>query len=507
MAETILEMRNVTKTFPGVKALNDVTIEVAKGEIHAIVGENGAGKSTLMKVLSGAYSEHMYEGEIWVDGTRQHFGSVRDAKAVGIEMVYQEMNMMLDASVAENIFVGNLPGGRFVDFKKLYADTQAVLDDIGLDFSPKDIVRSLNGGQMQFLAIMRAISTNPRIIVMDEPTSALTNDQVEKLMSFLRDMRERGVSCLFITHKLEEVFEICDRVTVMRDGQTIFTRKVSDVTEDELIEGMIGRKIDNMYAPGTGEFGEEVLRVEGLSVPHPTDHSKNIVEGIGFSLRKGEILGIGGLVGAGRSEIIGAIFGQYTHGVSKKVFIGGQEVNITCPRDAIKAGLGFVPEDRKINGFTWVFSILQNLTLVSLRDLPHRFFIDRKKEREVAMGPFERMRVRAPSIDTQIVNLSGGNQQKVVLGKWLLKNAPVLLIDEPTRGVDVGSKAEIYTILRELCAQGISIIMVSSDLPELVSMSDRCLVISNGMITAELEGEAITQANVMRAAIATEKLA
>lgn len=507
MPETILEMRNVTKRFPGVKALSDVSIEVRKGEIHALVGENGAGKSTLMKVLSGAYNAHEFEGEIWVDGKKQTFESTRDAKACGIEMVYQEMNMMLDATVAENIYVGNLPGGAFVDFKTLYANAQKALDQINLDFGPKDIVRTLNGGQMQMLAIMRAIAKNPRIIVMDEPTSALTNDQVDLLMDFLDNMRKQGVSCLFITHKLEEVYRICDRVTVMRDGQTVFTSDVKDASEDALIEGMIGRKIDNMYAAGTGEFGEEILRVEGLSVPHPTYHKRNIVENINFSLRKGEILGIGGLVGAGRSETIGALFGQITKDVKKKVFINGKEVNISCPRDAINAGLGFVPEDRKRNGFTWVFSILHNMTLAALPELPGRFFINRKAEREAAKGPFERMKVRAPSLNTPIVNLSGGNQQKVILGKWLLKNAPILLVDEPTRGVDVGSKAEIYTIMRELCAQGVSIIMVSSDLPELVSMSDRCLVISNGMITAELTGDDITQNNVMRAAIATAKLA
>lgn len=507
MSETILEMKNVTKRFPGVKALNDVSIDVRKGEIHALVGENGAGKSTLMKVLSGAYNAHEFEGEIWIAGKQQKFESVRDAKAVGIEMVYQEMNMLLDGTVAENIYVGNLPGGHFIDFKKLYADTQEILDMVGLDFTPRDIVRTLNGGQMQMLAIMRAISRDPQIIVMDEPTSALTNNQVDLLMNFLEEMRSHGVSCLFITHKLEEVYRVCDRVTVMRDGQVVFTENVADVKEEALIEGMIGRKIDNMYAPSSGEFGEEVLRVENLSVPHPTYPKKNIVENINFSLRRGEILGIGGLVGAGRSEILGAIFGQLTNGVHKKVFVHGKEVSIASPKDAIQAGIGFVPEDRKTNGFTWVFSILQNLTLPSLRELPHHFFIDRKKERAVATVPFERMRIRAPGLETQIVNLSGGNQQKVVLGKWLTKNVPILLVDEPTRGVDVGSKAEIYIIMRELCAQGVSIIMVSSDMPELVSMSDRCLVVANGGVTAELTGESLTQTNVMQAAIAASKTA
>lgn len=503
MSETILEMRRITKRFPGVIALKDVSITLKKGEILAICGENGAGKSTLMKVLSGTYTNKDYEGEIWVDGQKREFTSVKVAEDCGIEMVYQELNMMLDASIAENVFVGNLPGkAGFVDYKTLYANTEKILRQVGLDVSPREKARSLNSGQLQMLAIMRALRRDPRIIVMDEPTSALSDDEVDLLMEFLGGLRKKGISCIFITHKLDEIFRIADRVVVMRDGQFISGRPVAEVAQKQLIEEMVGRKVENLYPKEPVEIGPEVLRVEHLTVPHPTIQGKNIVEDIGFSLRKGEILGIGGLVGAGRSETLGAIFGQITRGVSKQVFIHGREVSIRQPKDAIRAGLGFVTEERKRSGFVWVLSVRENLTLCALKDLPKRYFIDRKEEKRRAQGIFDRLRVKAPSLETVIVNLSGGNQQKVVLGKWLLAQPEILFVDEPTKGIDVGAKAEIYKLMNELAHSGISIVMVSSDMPELVSMSDRCLVLSNGQITGEFTGADITQENVMRAAIA-----
>ena len=500
--KTVLEMKNVTKRFPGVVALKNVSIDVREGEILAICGENGAGKSTLMRVLSGSYTNRDYEGEIWIDGKPVAFTSVAVATHQGIEMVYQEMNMMLDASIAENVFVGNLPGtGGFVDYKTLYADTQAILDEIGLAMDPRDKVRYMNSGQMQLLAIMRAMSKNPRIMVLDEPTSALTDEQVDLLMANMENLRKKGVSQLFITHKLDEIYRIADRVVVMRDGESVATWDVKDVGQDALVEAMVGRKIENLYPKSHAQLGDEVLRVENLTVPHPTIKEKNIVEDIGFSLRQGEILGVGGLVGAGRSEVLGALFGQITKGVSKKVTLFGKPVDIRRPGDAIRAGLGFVTEERKRSGFVWVLSVRENLTLASLKELPCRYFIDKKTEKARATEVFGKLRVKAPSIETIIVNLSGGNQQKVVLGKWLLKNPRILLIDEPTKGIDVGAKAEIYNIMNELTRAGVSIIMVSSDMPELVSMSDRCIVLSGGKITGEFTGEAITQDNVMRAAI------
>ena len=351
------------------------------------------------------------------------------------------------------------------------------------------------------LAIMRAMRKNPRIIVMDEPTSALSDTETDLMFGFLKSLREKGISSIFISHKLEEVFRIADRVMVMRDGKFISCRPIAEVTEDRLIEEMVGRKVENLYPKVKAEIGEEVLRVEHLSVPHPTISNKDIVHDICFSLHKGEILGIGGLVGAGRSEALGAVFGQYTRGVRKEVYVNGKKIDIRHPKDAIKAGIGFVTEERKRSGYVWIFSVLWNLTLCSLRDLPRKYFIDKKTEREKASGIFERLHIKAPSLDTIIVNLSGGNQQKAVLGKWLLAQPRILFMDEPTKGIDVGAKAEIYKLMNELAMEGYSIIMVSSDMLELVSMSDRCIVFSNSRISGEFTGSEITQENIMKAAL------
>lgn len=503
MKETILEMRNVTKRFPGVIALKNVNLDLKKGEILGICGENGAGKSTLMKILSGSYSAREYEGDILVDGQKVHFNSVADAQGFGIEMIYQEVNMMLDASVAENLFVGNLPCKKgFVNYRKLYKETQEMLDFVKLPVRPKDLTRPLNSGQMQMLALARAYSKKPRILVLDEPTSALTDNEVETMFTILQKLRSDGISCIYISHKLSEIYRMCDRVLVMRDGQTISLRPISEVQESVLIEEMVGRKIDNLFPKEEHQTGDEVLRVEHLTVPHPTIKNKNIVEDISFSLYKGEILGIGGLVGAGRSEALGAIFGQYSSkGIRKEVYLHGKRVEIHSPSDAIGYGIGFLTEERKHNGFVWMMSIKDNISLASLKDLPGRIFIDRKKEAAQTQALFDELRIKAPSLATRLVTLSGGNQQKTILAKWLMKNPEILFVDEPTKGIDVGTKADFYRIMGDLTKRGMSIIMVSSDMPELISMSDRCLVFSNGRITAELHKGEITETNVMRAAI------
>lgn len=505
MGEKILEMKHVTKKFPGVIALNDVSIEVRKGEILGIVGENGAGKSTLMKVLSGSYTNKEYDGEIWLNGKKQSFSSVADSKAAGIEMVYQEVNAMYEASVAENIFVGNYPGRGFVNYKQLYQDTQDLLERLGMSISPKTLAGSLNSGQLQLMSIVRAISSGPKIMVLDEPSTALTDTEVDILMEFMGKLRDSGVSLIYISHKLEEIFRICDRVTIIRDGNVIRTGDMKEFDRDSLVEGMIGRKVENLYVKGEHTAGENVLEVKNLTVPHPTIDNRSIVNNISFELHKGEILGFGGLVGAGRSETLGAIFGQLTKGVKKEIKINGKPVEINSPRDAIEAGIGFVTEERKLTGFIQTMSIKDNLSLIALKDLPGRLFIDRKAEKEKTNAIFERMKVKAPSMDSMVVNLSGGNQQKVVLGKWLAKNPRILFIDEPTKGIDVGAKAEFYKIMDELVGAGVSIIMVSSDMPELVSISDRVLVLNNGVITGEFSRNEVTQTNVMKAAIAEKK--
>lgn len=503
-SEYILQIKNVTKRFPGVVALRDVSISLKRGEVLAICGENGAGKSTLMKILSGSYASSEYEGEIWIDGKRVNFSSVSVAKAHGIEMVYQEINVMLDASIAENIYVGNLPmKGFLVDYNKLYRDSAAMLAKVGLDLDPKQRVRGCNSGQMQMISIARALSKSPRIIVLDEPTSALTDKETDLLMSTIDSLRAAGVSLIFISHKMDEIFRIADRVVVLRDGAVVRTDEVAGITESVLVEAMIGRTIENMYPKQPAEIGGEVLRVEHLTVPHPSNKGQNIVEDISFSLRQGEILGIGGLVGAGRSEVLSAIFGYITRGVKMKLFLNGREVAIHSPLDAIRNGMGYITEERKQTGFIWVQSIRENLSLACLKKISPRWFIRDKIERDMTQRMFDRLEIKAPSLETMLVNLSGGNQQKVVVGKWLLSQPRILLIDEPTKGIDVGTKAEIYKIMNELTHSGFSIIMVSSDMPELVSMSDRCLVLSNRHITGEFTGDQITQENVIKAAIAS----
>lgn len=502
MSDTILEMKHVTKRFPGVVALNDVSITVNRGEILAICGENGAGKSTLMKILSGSYPDGEFEGEIYVEGKQAHFKSIRDAKEAGIEMVYQELNMVLNGTIAENLFLGNLPGKLLVDRKTLQQETRRILKEIGINADPNMQAGFLNSGQMQMLSIMRGAMRRPKIMVFDEPTSSLTDNETAVLFDLMRKLRQEGVAIAFISHKLEEVYELADRIAVLRDGAIISVDPASQVSKEQLIERMVGRKIENLYPKKKAEIGEELLRVENLTVPHPSVKGRNIVENISFTLHRGEVLGLGGLVGAGRSEALGAIFGQMTNGVTKTVYIKGKKTNIRSPRDAKHAGIGFVTEERRTTGFIPAFSIAHNLTICILNKLEGGLLINRNAERNVAGGIFDRLRVKAPSLDTQIINLSGGNQQKVVLGKWLLAEPDILFIDEPTKGIDVGAKAEIYNQISELAQKGMGIIMVSSDMPELVAMSDRCLVLSEGHITGELTGAQITQENVLAAAIA-----
>ncbi|NLO85175.1 MAG: sugar ABC transporter ATP-binding protein [Clostridiales bacterium] len=505
MSEVILEVKHVTKRFPGVIALNDISLEVNQGEIMAICGENGAGKSTLMRILSGSYPHTEYDGDVYFDGKKVSFTSVRDGSACGIEMVYQELNMVLTASVAENLFLSHLPGkGQMVNWKELYTATQQILDNLHISASPKQPAGLLNSGQLQLLSIMRAVVQKPRVIVLDEPTSSLTDSETDILFQEIAKLKAGGTAVIFISHKLEEVFQIADRITVMRDGMFVSVDRASDITSDQLIERMVGRKLENQYPKEEAVIGDEVFRVEHLSVPHPSVKDRYIVQDISFSLKKGEILGIGGLVGAGRSEALAGIFGQYNAGVKKKVFVEGKEVHISSPRQAKKCGIGFVTEERRLTGFIPNFSICNNLTLCILDKLPKGPIIQKAAERKIASSMFERLRIKAPSLDTRITNLSGGNQQKVVLGKWLLEDAKILFVDEPTKGIDVQAKAEIYKILSELTQQGVGIVMVTSDAIELLAMSDRCIVLSEGKITGEFEGDQMTQENFMRAAINAE---
>ncbi|OPZ66996.1 MAG: Xylose import ATP-binding protein XylG [Firmicutes bacterium ADurb.Bin467] len=491
MSETILEMRGITKRFGGVAALSSVSIDLRASEIHAIVGENGAGKSTLMKILSGSYPHGSYEGEIWIGGRRVQFSTPSDAVKSGIEMIYQEISMHLDLSVAENIFLGRMPKKRgTVDWKAAFRNAKKYTDMVGLDVSVRQTLRDLSTSRQQMVAIARALSRDPKILVLDEPTSALTESEVETLFDNLFRLKERGISCIYITHKMKEVMRLADRVTVLRDGRHISTRSRAEVTIDSVIEEMVNRKIGNLYPKQAVPLGGEALRVEELTVAHPYSTGKNIVDHVSFSVRRGEILGIVGLVGAGRSELVSGIVGAIPI-AGGRVFVDGKPVSLKNPRRAIRRGVALLSEDRKVNGYVPTMDIAQNVSLASIEQIADRSILRPKRERDFARKWIGELSIRARSEKDNIMSLSGGNQQKVVLAKWLMTRPGVLLLDEPTRGIDVGAKAQIYEIMTALARQGMAIVMISSELPELVGMCDRFIVLSEGRRMAEFQrGEA-----------------
>ncbi|MBC5649100.1 sugar ABC transporter ATP-binding protein [Christensenella tenuis] len=499
----ILELNHITKKFISVKALDRVKLNLKKGEIVAVCGENGAGKSTLMKIISGSDPFGGYEGQILMDGEEKRFHSTRDAEKSGIEMIYQEISLHLDLSVAENLFMGKLLRGRFgtINWKKMNADAKEALALVGLEqIEPTQKVKTLSTSQQQLLSIARAILKNPRVLVLDEPTSALTQSETEKLLGLLKGLREKGVSCLYISHKLKEVFEIADRITVLRDGKYISTYDTREATSEKLIEDMVGRKINVMYPKVCCATEEELLRVEDLCVPHPYMKDKNIVDHVSFTLHKGEVLGLAGLVGAGRSELMDALFKVTAEGVTGKVFLAGKPVTAETPKQMKAAGMGYITEDRKKNGYIGSASIMENTTLASLDQISNGKVLNARKERLLAQQYSDLLAIKAPGIDTHVVNLSGGNQQKVILAKWMMTNLRVLLLDEPTRGIDVGAKAEIYKLINNMAQKGIGILMASSEMPELIAMCDRFLVLSEGKIRAEFTKSEVSQEKIMAAA-------
>ena len=505
MSSAILTVKNIIKRFSGTVALKGVDMELYPNEILALVGENGAGKSTLMKILSGIYPYGSYEGELLLGGKVCKFQSPADSEDAGIAMIYQELNLELDLSVGENILLGRYPRSAlgFIDWKKVHREARTALDMLGVDIDTKVTVRNLNPSMQQLVSIARALYRNPSILILDEPTSVLTEKEANSLMDILRGLKDKGISCIYISHKLDEIFALCDRTVVFRDGEKISEyTKSAGYGSSKVIEDMIGRHLDAMYPVRKANIGEEVLRVEHFRVAHPFAYGKSIIEDASFSLHKGEILGLSGLVGAGRSELVSAIFGALPKQAGK-LYLEGKEVNINSPIEAIQHGLGFLSEDRKKNGFIWTMSIRENMTLVCLRDLVKGLFVDKRKEVQLAQEYFEKLSVKAPSLDTQITNLSGGNQQKVILAKWLMSDIKILMLDEPTRGIDVGTKSEIYKLMQELTDLGLSIILISSEMPELLALCDRPVVLGQGTVQCEmLHGEA-NEVNLMRAASGT----
>jgi len=487
MSQEILKMENITKSFPGVKALKGVDFSLQKGEVVSIIGENGAGKSTLMKILSGAYSHTTYQGRILIDGAEKVFSSPKDSENNGIGVIYQESNSFLDLSIAENIYIGNFFRKHgIIDWEKVNENAERLLKMLDMNIDPKTKMRELNGSELQMIAILKALSKNTKILILDEPTSSLTQGEVRKLFSNINRLKSENISCLFISHKLDEVFEISDRIVVMRDGEITGVFDKAQFNYDTIISCMIGRKLKEIFPASKHKIGDELLRVESFKVKHPYNKNENIVNDINFALRKGEILGLVGLVGAGRSELVNAIFG-YGKKEAGNLLLEGKKITIRNPKDAVKYKIALVTEDRKKNGLVLIHSISKNMTLANLKKVVQKkFVIMRKKENELVDQYMKSLNVKANNSEILTVNLSGGNQQKVVLGKWLITDPKVLILDEPTRGIDIGSKVEIYNKIESFAESGMGIIIISSEFSELVGLCDRLLVLRQGTIQKEL---------------------
>lgn len=488
----IARLENIVKIFPGVRALDGVSFDVRAGEVHALCGENGAGKSTLIKVMTGAHRAD--GGQYFLDGRQVEFKSAHEGISAGVSCVYQELSIAPQLSVAQNLYIGQLPMvGPFINYQALYAGTREILNTLGLNVSPRTLAGELSVGQQQMIEIGRALTRNARIIIMDEPTSSLSEKETDTLFELILRLKEQGVSIIYISHKLDEVMYLADRITVIRDGRNVVTMDKNETDQAQLIAHMIGRSMENLYNKTPAEVGDTILQVRGLG-------RTGVFEGIDFEARKGEILGFFGLVGAGRSEIMRAVFGidKYQTGT---VTVAGKKLKGGDPVAAIEAGIGFCTEDRKSEGLMLKLSVLQNMTLVKLKDLAHAGVIDRKKQKELADSYVEGIHIKTPSTDQLAGNLSGGNQQKTVLAKWLMMQPQVLIVDEPTRGIDVGSKAEIYGLLSKLAGQGVAIIIVSSEIEEIIGVCDRVITVFEGRITANMPTGEASREKILAASI------
>lgn len=498
---SFLEMRNISKFFPGVRALDGVSFDLSTGEIHALVGENGAGKSTLMKILGGVYSHSEHGGEVFINGKRQQFASVRDAEKAGIAVIYQELSLVREMNVGENIFLGREPRRLgVIRWEELYRRAREILDDLHLAIDVHTPIRNLGIGQQQLVEIAKALSHDARILVLDEPTAALTDGEAEKLFAILHKLRARGVGMIYISHKLNEVLRVSDRITVLRDGKTVGTNATANWNEPQVIARMVGREVGNIFPVIDHAQGDVVFEVEDFSVSDPLAPDKKLVENVSFKVRRGEVLGIAGLMGAGRSDLLMGIFGAHAGRISGGVKVEGKPIRISDPAGAIKHGIGFVTEDRKRFGLVLDQTILKNMTLAGLRRISGRFVTSVDAESAAGERAMKDLRVKANSVFTIAGTLSGGNQQKVVLAKWLLTNPRVLFLDEPTRGIDVGAKQEIYAQINTLAKSGLAIVLVSSELPEVLGLSDRILVLHEGRVTGEFSRASATPEQVMACA-------
>lgn len=495
MAEYRLEMKGVSKSFPGVKALDGINLKVRPGTVHALMGENGAGKSTLMKCLFGIYK--MDEGEIYLDGEKTTIVDPDDALHKGLAMVHQELQPIPERSVGENMYCGRYPTKNFgpikvIDHKKMFEESAKWLENVKMPYNPKAKLGTMSIAQMQSVEIAKAVSLNAKIVILDEPTSSLTDNEVDALFRIIRDLKTRGVSMIYISHKMAEIREIADDITIMRDGTYVGTWEIKDISDEEIVKQMVGRELTNIYPPNDSTQGEVVLEVNNLCSIH-----ERSFQNCSFKLHRGEILGFGGLVGAQRTELMEAIFGM-RHIASGEIIKNGKQLNIRRPQDAIRSGIGMITEDRRGTGILGCLSIADNVSISSLDQyLDAGIKLNHKKIEQLVRDNVAKLSIKTPGSKTLIQSLSGGNQQKVIISRWLANNPDILIMDEPTRGIDVGAKYEIYQIMIDLAKQGKAIIMISSEMPELIGMSDRILVMCNGKITGEVSGDEATQETIM----------
>ena len=497
MGEVILTMKGIDKSFPGVHALDHVDLEIRKGEVHALMGENGAGKSTLMKVLTGIYSKD--SGSITYEGKEVEFTSPRDAQDAGIVIVHQELNMLNHLTVAQNIFIGReIMNGKLINDAKMNEEAAKLFRQLNIDIDPKEKMGNLTVGKQQMCEIAKAISHEAKVIIFDEPSAALTEAEIEELFKIIRDLRDKQLGIVYISHRMDEIKVITDRVTVMRDGSYVGTLITKDCTKDDIINMMVGRVIyeDPKTESNVAPDAPVVLKVEHLN-------AGKMVQDVSFELHKGEIFGFSGLMGAGRTETARALFGADPK-ESGDIYVNGKKVDIKSPMDAVKCGIGYLSEDRKRYGIVVAKSVAENSTMASMENFMNGIFINKKKENEIAKKYVNDLKTKTPGVDQLVVNLSGGNQQKVVIAKWLVRNCDILIFDEPTRGIDVGAKSEIYHLMNELVAEGKSIIMISSEMTEILRMSDRIVVMCEGKKTGEIDISEATQENIMHAATRRE---
>ncbi|WP_453996012.1 multiple monosaccharide ABC transporter ATP-binding protein [Bacillus nitroreducens] len=502
MSEYILEMNNITKTFPGVKALDNVNFKVKKGEIHALVGENGAGKSTLMKVLSGVYPSGTYEGSIVFEGEECHFKDIKQSEQIGIVIIHQELALSPFLSIAENIFLGNeRQSKKIINWQKTFIDAKKLLERVGLNESPNTAVMDIGVGKQQLVEIAKALSKNVKLLILDEPTAALNETDSENLLNLLLELKKQGITSILISHKLNEVSSISDNITILRDGQTIetFETKGEKETEDRMIKGMVGRELTSRYPERIPAIGDVIFEVENWNVYHPLQRDRKVIDNVNLQIRRGEIVGLAGLMGAGRTELAMSIFGKsYGKRITGLLYKNGEEIQINTVSDAIQHGIAYVSEDRKTYGLNLIDDVKRNITLSNLKRISTNTVIDENKEVQEAQMLRERLNIKTPTLAQLAGNLSGGNQQKIVLSKWIFTEPDILILDEPTRGIDVGAKYEIYSLIHELSAEGMGVLVISSELPEVLGLSDRIYVMNEGRITGELGREEANQESVMR---------